>query len=333
MKSLPTIATVFLAICLFRLFIIDTYWITSDSMEGSLLVGDIVFVNKLDYGCRIPSNVSVPFLSNESVFYKLTGLMPYSKELWKSTRLFKMAPISRNDIIAFNLPIEIEIPIDSRTVYIKRCIAIPGDTIQIQNGDVYINNIKEKTLNTYYNEYRVVTSEAIKDWAAILESNRQTIYAESIKNIKDNKFVYNVRLPTYKFDALRIYRKVISVSQKFNEKTALPNIDLDIYPFSNKGPRNFATLPQFILPKSGLNIKIDSTNYDFIYPLLKNYEVIDEITVKNKKIYIQSKPLDNYTFTKNYYYVLGDNRSNSYDSRFWGPVPEDHIIGTVIKNI
>ena len=331
MKNWTIVITTLLSIWLIRTFVIDTFRITSSSMEGSLMVGDIVFLNKISNGCRIPSNISIPFLSNESIICKLTGLKPYTDQFWISKRLFKMSSIKRNEIIAFNFPNELDVPIDSKTVYIKRCIATPGDTVQIDNSEIYINNNREIPLNTFYNEYRVITNKAIKNWQEELNINEYPIKVKAIKNYLKDTYIYKVQLPLHLCNRLSESNSVLSVNSTIYEASMLPEVDLDMYPYSEHGYRNMKSLPVFILPKAGTTVRIDSTNYDFFFPLLKNYELVNNLTIKNKRIFIQSKHIQHYTFRKNYYYVVGDNRSNSYDSRFWGPLPEDHIIGKVIE--
>lgn len=242
-----------------RTYIYETFWIPSDSMLPTLIPGDRVYVDKLTLGARLIEN------SN--------GTMPDQDP--SVTRVMGFGELQRNDIIVFNLPVpydrqKIEFKPDS--IYCKRCIALPGDTIGAVEG--------------------VFRNSATADTLGCIESQRQ------LSTILDSEL------------ALHTYRTFPFHSTQYD------------WTIKNFGP--------LYVPRKGATIAIDSLNYH-LYRMVIEYETGKNLTLKNGKPYLekQEQPLDRYTFTENYYFTAGDNVLNSYDSRYWGFLPEKYIIGIV----
>jgi signal peptidase I len=246
---------------LMRTFVLQSYKVPSNSMNNTLKTGDYIFVNKLAYGARIPiTPIAIPFTN----IYWSGFELPYF-------RTIGYTKIKHQDIVVFNLPIDIDLPIDQRQNYVKRCIAIAGDTLQIKNGLVYVNT---KT---------------------IIETE-------------------NILLPT---DA---NKNRIVLDSSIYSPAVFPNASDVKWNVDHFGP--------LYIPKKGDSILLTKNNLLLHKRIIENFEH-NKLTLLNDVIYINAKPSKYYRFKMNYYFMMGDNRNNSIDSRFWGLVPEDHIVGSV----
>lgn len=323
-KFMLKLVLIVLFISVIRIFLIDSYKITSDSMEGSLLVGDNVILNKLAYGARIPSAFGIPFIGSDNPLFRIAGLKTHTENLWHSFRLPGFSHIKRNDILAFHIPKENAVPIDFKTVYIKRCIGLPGDKVRIHSGLAIVNGKTEKSLKSYQWQYQIVTKIDLQKWKSQNNVN-ENLDAEKIKNALDGNFVYLIRTIPEVITILKSSPEIISVK----ELTPSEELnDLDIFPHDIFYKNNIYSTGEIILPKKGMKIVLDSTNYKYLSYLLRNFEDIP-IQIKGKGLYVNNIPLRSHVFKHDYFYMLGDNRSNSYDSRYWGPVPDSHLIGRV----
>jgi signal peptidase I len=251
---------VFLALLLwlfFRSFMIQLFSIPSDSMLPALTVGSKIVVAKWHYGARMPfTPLSIP---NSDQFLDWIKL-PY----W---RLPAITDFKRNDIVVFNLPFEINSPIDFRQVNVKRLIGIAGDSIQIKSDFVFILH-------------------------------------QSLSNVSSYSNTNNISpLDTF-FQA-------------------------DVFPHHGSIKWNQHNFGPLYLPKKGDTIKLNRMNI-LLYESAIRHENDNALKISHDSVFINQKYTHSYTFKMNYYFVLGDNRSASVDSRYWGLLPEDHIIGKVI---
>jgi signal peptidase I len=246
-----------------RSFIFQAYKVPTSSMNNTLKEGDYIFVNKLAYGFRFPITVlSFPFSKIYSDFISF----PYTRSLGYSE-------VKRNDIIVFNYPLEKDFPIDHRQEYVKRCMALPGDTFLVKNGTIYVNNIPTSEPSTL-----------------LLNQNSK--------------------------------QKGMLFDSSFYNPSVFPNSSLIKWNLDYFGPLN--------IPKKGERISLTKNNLKLYERVIKNYEN-NELKMKGDSIFINNLQVTNYTFKMNYYFVMGDNRNNSIDSRFWGFVPESHLIGKVFE--
>ena len=146
-------------VLIIRVFLIDSFYITSPSMEGELLVGDYVFINKLPYGARGPATLSIPFLSDNLTFFRAFRLKTYFPFITLPYyRLPNTGEIRRNDIVAFNLPVEARPVPELKTVYIKRCVGIAGDTVSIEKGELVVNHSRVPVSNAVQMAYKIISS-------------------------------------------------------------------------------------------------------------------------------------------------------------------------------
>jgi signal peptidase I len=339
-----------------RMFLIEAFVIPTPSMEGSLLVGDFLFVSKASYGIRTPMTIAmVPLLHN-----RVPGLGTESyfrKPSLKYNRLPAFEEIDRNKPIVFNWPVGDSVyitsqrsytvgqarrsdgaipdrelwqkvknedyvvrPIDKKDHYIKRCIALPGDSIQIIDRQVYVNGKKAKNpekirFGYYINPPKSGISKQFLDKYDIAQ-NHADIRADS-----RGKAIYFLdSLQVAKLKELGDGVAVTPIVNTPQGEQLFPH-DTKNYPgwtVDNYGP--------VWIPKKGATISLTPENISVYRRVIDVYEDND-LEIKGSKIIINQQEAGEYTFKQDYYWAMGDNRHNSEDSRAWGFVPHDHIVG------
>ncbi len=274
-------------------------------MHGTLFEGDVVIVNKITYGARIPiTPLSLKFAGSNKYLDWIT--LPYM-------RLFGFGSVKRNDLLVFNYPLNYTEPIDMGEEYIKRCIALPGDTLEINKGNVYINNVYSKDPENIYFNY-TITSEKEIDPAFIKELNG---------NLSIDKKSITCFINALTADSLSKLKNITSVNiNLFLKEFYTPNC----FPYTPTIKWNYDYFGPVWIPKKGDSIKITDVNISLYQKLIeKNENAI--ILLRQDSTFINNKPATHYIFKQDYYFVMGDNRHNSIDSRAWGFVPESHVIG------
>ncbi len=306
------------AATLIRSFLLEAYTIPTGSMEKSLLIGDFLFVSKVDYGPRVPMTpIAFPFAHHTM---PITGTKAYWEGLGlKYRRLPGFTSIKRGDVVVFNYPMDADEPfnrpVDKRENYIKRCVGIGGDTLSVVNTQVYINGKPSETPEFGQSSYFVIT-----DGTDINPSTLQDMDIE------------------YQLEAANTY--VLYMTKKESEtikkwpmiKSVIPRIMVkgynnpQVYPWKESFKWNEDNYGPIVIPAKGMTVKLDSITIPIYKRVIKVYED-NEFEERGGQAFINGKPADSYTFKMNYYWMMGDNRHNSLDSRFWGFVPEDHIVG------
>jgi len=275
-----------------KTFLFETYSISSNSMYKTFNEGDVVLVNKITYGIRLPCK--------------------------KYKRIGSTDNIRRNDILAFNYPAENNSIVKTKTVLIKRCIGLPGDTVLIRDNRLFVNN---KSDNNKLLTYNYFFKSKRKDIGSILSDFN---ISDSCEGLREN--FYNYTLTESEARLLSKYRIIDTIYKACYSK----DIQQDgIFPYDSYVKWNTDNYGPLIVPQKGETINIDNSNISFYERIINVYEK-NKLDIKDSIIIINGKVAKNYTFKYNYYFVLGDNRHNSEDSRFWGFVPEDHIIGKVV---
>jgi signal peptidase I len=325
------------AATLIRWATFEAYTIPSPSMEASLLVGDYLFVSKLHYGPITPQTpLQVP-LTHQTIWG--TGLKSYSELIQLPTyRLPGFSEIKRNDVVVFHVPHENQYPADLRTNYIKRCVAVAGDTLEIKEGQVYLNGKPGVTppglQTTYFMQVDNPNDEVLAALRAqgVVEYDQPGGLPQAVAG-PDGKFGYAISCTQATADYFKKqpYVKALTVLQ--------PQVQLfpDVADFHGSAamsatPRNwnldnYGPLP---IPKKGQTITLSPANAAIYYKIVARYEHNTGITWEDGMIHQNGKPLTSYTVKQNYYMMMGDNRHNSEDSRFWGFVPEDHVVGKAV---
>lgn len=348
------------AATIIRTFIFEAYVIPTGSMEKTLLVNDFLFVDKVTYGARIPQTpLSFPFVHNTLPGAPTTP--SYLKWIQLEYKRFpKIRSIERNDVVVFNFPAGDTIinlpefgskipyydvlrsaqynndraklqadypiivhPIDKTDNYIKRCVAIPGDLLEIKNAVLWVNGAPAFTAPNQQTEYIVVTNgtafpeEFIQDSLGIntTEANDDFMFIEGSLN------TYKVNITEYAAGILKKLPQVQSVEKYVDQNVGytFPN-DILNFPWTvdNFGPIR--------IPKAGDQIQLTDQNIELYRRLITAYEK-NELTFQDGQYLINGKPSNDYKLKYDYYWMMGDNRHRSQDSRYWGFVPENHIVG------
>lgn len=336
-----------IAATLIRTFIFEAYTIPTPSMEKTLLVNDFLFVSKVSYGPRVPMTpLAVPFTHHTLPLTKYTKA--YSEAVqWKYRRIPGFGDIHRNDVVVFNFPegdtvaLErqdesyydlvrrngrdrvwseyrvISRPVDKRENYIKRCVGIAGDTLSVVNGIVVVNGQPENPPPHSERLYHVQTTNGDHLNPVRLE---EMGIAGNYEIMEQGKTSYNLTPEESK--AIGAFPIVNGNIQPFispYEDGVWPQDTAHFkYTVDNFGP--------IYIPKKGATVKLDSSNIELYRRIIEVYED-NTLENKNGQWVINGTPTDLYTFKMNYYWMMGDNRHHSLDSRYWGFVPEDHVVG------
>ncbi|RIY37286.1 signal peptidase I [Capnocytophaga canis] len=315
-------------------YFIQPYMIPTSSLEKTLLVGDFLFVSKFHYGVRVPMTPlalpmvhdSVPVLGVKSYFSK--PQLPY-------LRLPALQKIERNDITVFNWPtdtvrffrdpsnIHVHKPIDKRSNYVKRTVALPGDVFEIKDGDVHINGKKEiypvraKLQSSYVVE--VQPNKGVFDKYSMYKQFGVTDY---FFEIQPNVYVFS-SLTEAVAETLRQNPNIVSVRKRVEE---VGKYNPSVFPHSEKYPWNEDQYGPITIPAEGATVVLSAENLPLYKRIIEEYEG-NKLRIQGEDVYINDIKTNSYTFKQNYYWMMGDNRHNSEDSRYWGFVPEDHVLG------
>lgn len=349
-----------------RAFTFEAFVIPTPSMEKSLLVGDFLFVSKMHYGSRPPiTPLSLPLVHNKIPLTNMDSYVEWIQlPYW---RFPKIQDVERGDPVVFNYPAEdirpINMegkvrPVDRREHYVKRCLGIPGDTLRIIDRKVYLNGNAFRfppRANPQWS-YMVITEGNLN--SDLLKKRFDINYLISAEDrggsdvfpLSNNGTVFLVTIPE---DALEDFKQLPNVKQviPINGKASLddygeetPQMLKDFYQnnphlMANRdvfpNPKNAQEMVfkwsrdnygPLWLPKEGATIELNEENYYKYHRAITAYEG-NSLEMRNGKFVLNGEAAESYTFKQDYYWMMGDNRHSSDDSRYWGFVPEDHIVG------
>ncbi len=305
---IKAILIAFILILVIRVIFLQSYTVKSSSMEETLLPGDNIIINKIKYGYRFPMTLlTLPFDNNK---YLDWIELPY-------LRFPVSSKIQHGDLIAFNYPYQSDVPIDKKNIYIKRCIGLPNDTIVCYEKKIMVNNkniINNKNVKC---NYRVTTdgSKLNKSFFDKYNITEGHLVADmGIYDLLLTKKQSMLLLNDPKIRYVRLLKKLIGDGSF----VAFPHSRYYSWNKDNFGP--------IVVPKKGDEIKINFKTLPLYKRIIEEYEG-NKLTIKEYKILINNRVRNTYIIKKNYYYVIDDNRDKAKDSRYWGFVPEDHIIG------
>lgn len=297
----------FVAALIIRTFLFEAYRIPTPSMEKTLLTGDFLVVSKISYGPRTPMVLGVPFTN----IYLPGVVLPW-------TRLPGFSEIERNDIVVFNYPIDLT-PIAAKTNYIKRAVGMPHDTLSIENTQLYVNGDEAQSFPGIQQVYMVNVRERVRLSPAKVEAAGATLYGRQGSNGS-----YRVNMTDDVAADMRQWPEVTSV-----EKFVLPDnfneyrqVD---FSFSS-GFTNHHHLPPTVVPFKGQEVTLTPSNYHIYENIITRYEG-NNVKRDGDQFIINGESTNTYTIKQDYYFMMGDNRDNSEDSRYWGFVPQSHIVG------
>lgn len=312
-----------IAATILRTFLIEAYTIPTSSMEKSMLIGDFLFVSKVAYGPRVPMTpLAVPLVHHTVPFF---GTKSYSESLkFPYHRMKGLGKIKRNDCVVFNWPAEkLGRPIDKKENYVKRCVGIPGDILELTESELIVNGAPQEVF------------KGIKEqWHYKLKTNGTGLNTKILYEKYDiteggygrNRNEYNLTLTNENRDALASFSNISSIIRKVEKKGVFANY---IFPHNENYAWNIDNFGPIKIPAAGDKINLTITNLLIYKDIIERYEN-NKLEIIENQIYINDKLSENYIFKMNYYWMMGDNRHNSADSRFWGFVPEDHIVGKAL---
>lgn len=309
------LALVFMFAVAIRIFLVEIYTIPSSSMENTLFSGDKVLVSKLKYGPRMPNSpFDIPWIN---ILFYLNGNARerINETWWENKRLNGIYKVERQDVLVFN-------HVDNKKDhFIKRCIGLPGDTLEIKNGKEYINKSTSPQLESVKSRYELWYNDR-KEAIGFLDSQGIDYY--EILKINRTKSL-QVTLSPDQILKLENTPSIDSITLYINSIDKVPTV----FPWSEKYHWTAENFGPVVIPRLGMKVILNKTNIDLYRKAIRKFDGNKELMNKIDSLILKEGKME-YVFLKNYYFLMGDNRSYSNDSRFWGFVPEDNIIGNVV---
>ncbi len=364
-------------------YFIQPYVIPTGSLERTLRIGDLLFVSKFHYGARIPMTaVAAPMVHDTLPFIKSPSYL--NKPQLPYFRLPGFTKVDRNDIVVFSWPADtvrqffvkeqgVIKPIDKKSNYVKRCVGIPGDSLEVRDGYVFINGkqlvLSDRAKPQY--DYIIYASKGVSSKllaevgvsdftrkyivASLNQSQADALspYAMGYNRRSDSKIEVYTKVSGIPIDVIK--RQSIAITEEtgleriapltdemvtsLRKNSAIDSVVRVIEPKGSRGsnlfpqnmayPWNYDQMGPIYIPEKGKTVALNLKVLPLYKKIIKEYEG-NTISVSGDQISLNGEVVDSYTFKQDYYWMMGDNRDHSEDSRAWGYVPENHIVGTPI---
>ncbi len=348
-------------------FLFQNYQIPTSSLEKTLLVGDFLAVSKATYGPRIPMTpLSFPLAQHTMPIIGTKSYI--EKPQWEYRRLKGLRSIRRDDIVVFNFPTGDTValkmqnpdfytlvhvygrdrvmndrntfgeivyrPVDRRENYVKRCVGLPGDTFLLKDNQIYINGTAQPHFEGIQHNYFIQTDGTLLKQEYLKKmgiSNEDfEVYRNGINPDVSSYLGLEAGKPVYHLPLTQeMHAKLLKTKGVKHIVIEPPHFGGEVYPLGageaygwnrdNYGP--------LYIPKKGDRLELTLENLPVYERIVSTYEH-NTLEVKDSVIYINGQPATHYDVKMDYYWMMGDNRHKSADSRYWGFVPEDHIVGT-----
>ena len=334
-KTMDTLGSLSFAIVVATLvhsYLIQPFVIPTSSLEKSLLVGDFLLVSKFHYGARTPMTpIAAPMVHDTLPVIKTKSYL--SEPSLPYFRFPALQSIERNDIVVFNWPADTlfhmykaadkryDKPIDKKTNYVKRCTAIPGDKIEIKDGIIFINGTESILPERAKPQYSYKVAWDGKTPVDLDYIKKELNITDAFGQIAKDTLIFSA-LPNESVERLKNIPGLTKVERIIHKE-----IDKTIFPGTKDW--NVDNLGPIYIPQAGKTVELNKETLPFYKKVISEYEGKD-LKVNGNEIRIDGKVATSYTFEQDYYWMMGDNRHNSLDSRYWGFVPADHIVGKPI---
>lgn len=370
------------AATLVHTYFIQPYVIPTGSLERTLRIGDLLFVSKFHFGARIPmTTVAAPMVHDTLPVLRTRSYL--KKPQLPYMRLPGFQKVGRTDLVVFSWPADtvrqffkaeagVKKPIDKKSNYVKRCVGVPGDSLEVRDGYVFINGkqleLPGRARPMY--DYRVYGQKGIS--ARILDQAGVSDFTRTYVTVPLNRAQFEILSTANLMGAqsredgqielltgpqglsVEIIRKagisaitevtprertttmtaqMVKVLEKISTVDSIVRIvdnpgeaGNNIFPQDTRYPWNYDQLGPVYIPAKGDKVALTPETFPLYQKIIRDYEK-NTATISGNEVLINGTVVDSYTFKQDYYWMMGDNRDHSEDSRAWGYVPEDHIVG------
>ena len=320
-------------------YFMQPFTIPTSSLEKTLLVGDFLFVSKFHYGARTPQTAVAFPMVHDTI--PVLGVKSYlNKPQIPYFRFPGFENIERNDIVVFNWPVDTvnafqqygdgkyyKKPVDKKSNYVKRAVGVPGDSLSVVDGYVHINGKQLELPDRAKPQFSYIGQTKGQPFNPQVLYKRYDI-TDGFGYLENNGFFIQ-SLSDESFERFKNHPNVASI-ERYIDSAGVKNSRI----FPNDGKRNWNNdqMGPIYIPKQGVTVDITPESMAFYKQIIETYEgsemgTQNKLSINGTQVLLNGQPISTYTFKQNYYWMMGDNRNNSEDSRVWGFVPENHVVG------